>query len=108
MRVEIPFNSFNESTNLDAPESCVYTIVVYPSKEFEEEHNSNIPLVMTIVIAFTHFIMIVTFLIYNWFVQRRNNKVVGAAARANGILSSMFPRSVRDRLIANKEEEDAK
>ena len=89
------------------PGSCVYTIVLYATKEFEEEYNSNLPLVMTIVVAATFFFMIVTFQMYDWFVQRRNNTVVGAAARANGILSSMFPKNVRDRLFAEKEQEDA-
>jgi Adenylate and Guanylate cyclase catalytic domain len=37
------------------------------------------------------------------FVQHRNTKVVGAAARSNAIVSSLFPTAVRDRLMQQRE-----
>jgi hypothetical protein len=37
--------------------------------------------------------MILTFLAYDWFVQRRNQMVVGAAARATEFCQLSFPRT---------------
>jgi hypothetical protein len=39
------------------------------------------------------------------FVQRRNEKVILAAARSTAIVSSMFPSNVRDRLYKEQEEQ---
>jgi class 3 adenylate cyclase len=41
------------------------------------------------------------------FVQARNTKVVGAAARSSAIVSSLFPEAVRERLMA-QQMDDAK
>lgn len=48
--------------------------------------------------------MALTFLFYDYFVRRRNQKVVSAAARSDKIVSSLFPKSVRDRLFAESDE----
>jgi hypothetical protein len=40
------------------------------------------------------------------FVQRRNEKVILAAARSTAIVSSMFPSNVRDRLYKEQEEQE--
>lgn len=48
--------------------------------------------------------MALSFLFYDYFVRRRNEKVVSAAARSDKILSSLFPKNVRERLFAESEE----
>jgi class 3 adenylate cyclase len=103
MKVEIPFSDFLYNSTKDAPSHCVYTFVVYPTKELQENYESNLHVVMTCVVAATFFFMIVTFLVYDRFVQRRNSKVVGAAARSNVILASLFPKNIRQRLYADRE-----
>jgi hypothetical protein len=40
------------------------------------------------------------------FVQRRNEKVIIAAARSTAIVSSLFPSNVRDRLYKEQEEKE--
>jgi class 3 adenylate cyclase len=106
MRVEIPFSDYLRDSTEDVPGHCVYTFTVYPTKEFEETYHSNLPSLMTLVVALAFCLMILTFLAYDWFVQRHNQTVVGAAARANGILSSLFPKNVRDRLLEERELEE--
>jgi class 3 adenylate cyclase len=108
MKVEFPFSEYLRNSTKDAPGHCVYTFTVYPTKEFEDGYHTNLPLQMTLCVAAAFCFMILTFLGYDWFVQRRNQKVVGAAARANAILSSLFPKNVRDRLFAEKEMEEDK
>jgi class 3 adenylate cyclase len=106
LRIEIPFSEYLRDSTKDVPGHCVYTFTVYPTKEFEDTYHSNLPPLMTMVVAIAFCLMIVTFLAYDWFVQRHNQTVVGAAARANGILSSLFPRNVRDRLLEERELEE--
>lgn len=49
-------------------------------------------------------LMASTFFAYDFFVNRRNRKVVDAATRFNFIVSSLFPENVRERLFADAEE----
>jgi class 3 adenylate cyclase len=105
MEVEIPFSDYLRDSTKDVPGHCVYTFVVYPTKEFEDTYHSNLPVLMTSVVAAAFCFIILTFLGYDWFVQRRNEKVVGAAARSNAIISTLFPKNVRDRLFEEKEKE---
>jgi hypothetical protein len=44
-------------------------------------------------------ILTLVFLIYEGLVQIRNIKVVGAAAKASAIVSSLFPSNIRARLM---------
>ena len=49
-------------------------------------------------------VVVVTFLCYNLFVERRNRKVVSVASKTNEIVASLFPEAVRRRLFDDKEE----
>jgi hypothetical protein len=71
-----------------------------PSAEFEEVFDSNLPAAFAIVVAAIFLFMTITFLMYDRFVTRRNDKVMGAAVRSTAIVSSLFPSQVRDRLYA--------
>ena len=52
--------------------------------------------------------LIVSFVIYDVFVQKRNSKVVAVAAKTNEIVASLFPEAVRDRLFEDKKENNKK
>mgnify|MGYP000686093088 CR=1 FL=1 len=106
MKVEFPFSQYLRNSTKDVPGHCVYTFAVYPTKELDDEYHSNLPVQLTLSVAAAFFFMILTFLAYDWFGQRRNEKVVGAAARANAILSSLFPKNIRDRLFEERELEE--
>lgn len=79
---------------------CRYTFTLYPTDSFVLSYQSKIPMVLTIIVAATFFFMIVMFLVYDRFVEQRNDKVFDAATRASTIVSSLFPSNVRDRLYA--------
>ena len=51
------------------------------------------------MVALTFAIVAAVFFIYDMLVQRRNEKIVANAARSNAIVSSMFPDTIRDRLL---------
>lgn len=62
---------------------------------------------MTVAALIPFFLMASAFFAYDWFVNRRNGKVLAAAIDNGRIVSSLFPKNVRARLIAeNKAQEE--
>ena len=84
---------------------CTYLMKLYPSAEYDQMYKSSLPVVLAIVIASIFLVMIVTLFFYDRVVYSRDRKNFGAAARSNAIVSSLFPKNVRDRLLAEKEAE---
>jgi hypothetical protein len=84
---------------------CQFFLDAYSSAAFEEDYQSALPVIFTLIIALLFIIMAAIFVVYDRLVQSRNDKVVGAAARSNAIVSSLFPSNVRARLLAEQEEE---
>ena len=84
---------------------CLYTIDVYPTGEFEDEYLTEGPfyyaIAVSVVFVFTAFV----FLFYDWAVQLRQNKVLKTATKTQAIVSSLFPKSVQDRIFKDVEEE---
>jgi class 3 adenylate cyclase len=104
MEVVVPLSEHTLSEmTMKTPGHCIYAFHIYPTKEFEEEYRSKLPIALTVVVASTFMLMIVTFFLYDWLVHRRNNKVVGEAARSNAIVASLFPSNVRERMAAEKD-----
>ena len=56
------------------------------------------------VVGFAFIVLIVSFFIYDIYVQKRNSKVVAVAAKTNEIVASLFPEAVRDRLFEDKKD----
>ena len=82
-----------------APGHCVYSFSVYPTDKYFERNASKIPAYSAVAIAVIFAFMATTFFIYDRFVQKRNKKVLDAAAKSGAIVSSLFPSTVRDRLF---------
>lgn len=90
--------SVNDTYSSFHNETCAFLIALYPSQAFREAYTSSFPVIYTSVVAIVFCLVVVTFLCYDRFVQKRNEKVVRTAARSNAIVSSMFPTAFRDRL----------
>jgi class 3 adenylate cyclase len=100
MEVVIPFNDFQFPDETPKVEGhCMYSFHVFPGSKLKSDSQSNLPLILTGVVASTFFLMALTFVVYDNFVRRRNTKIVSAAAKTNAIVSSLFPSNVRDRLF---------
>ncbi|CAB9511155.1 Receptor-type guanylate cyclase gcy [Seminavis robusta] len=100
--------SFRDPTLPDdaqqVPGECEYSYHIYATKDFEDDFKSNLPWALTLVVASTFAIMIVAFIIYDLFNNKRNKKVVGHATKTNDIVSSLFPKDVKNRLLEEAEE----
>jgi len=93
----------NVTTN--TPGHCMYSFITYSSTEYRESTMSNIPVMFTVAVGTIFLLVVIVFVVYDKFVNDRNAKVLNAAARANSILSSLFPKDVRERLVKEKEDQ---
>ena len=78
---------------------CRYTITIYPSQDFKDEHITPVPVVITLAVAGIFAFTIVMFFVYDRLVERRQNLVLTKAVQSTAIVSSLFPKNVRDRLM---------
>ena len=79
--------------------SCPYTLHVYPSQIYYQSHMTKDPIVITFSVAMVFLFTIFMFLIYDWLVERRQKLVLAKATQSTAIVSSLFPKNVRDRLL---------
>mmetsp|Transcript_34534 Transcript_34534/g.54014 ORF Transcript_34534/g.54014 Transcript_34534/m.54014 type:complete len:1188 (-) Transcript_34534:311-3874(-) len=85
---------------------CNFLIKVYPSEDLHDAYVSNAPVNWTVFITGIFLVLALGFLIYDLFVQKRQNRVITDAARSNAIVSSLFPAEVRDRLFGKDNKKD--
>jgi class 3 adenylate cyclase len=89
------------------PGHCEYTFITYSSAEYAGSDNSNVPTIVAASICIIFSFIALAFILYDCFIQRRNNIVLDTATKSHAILSSLFPSNVRDRLYAEKTGESA-
>jgi hypothetical protein len=103
-KFSIPFydpEDENSAVNDDAEQNCLYSFDIYPTTTFAEKYESSQPVLLTVIVASAFALMLVTFIVYDIFVFRRNKKILNEVVRSQAIVSSMFPSSVQDRLFAS-------
>ena len=105
--IDFATNYFDPSLTATVDGHCQIFLDLYPSDTFNEAYESPLPIIFTVLIAVLFISMAAIFATYDRFVQARNKKVVGAAARSSAIVSSLFPEAVRDRLM-EQQKNDAK
>ena len=82
----------------DIDGSCLYSIRVYPSQDMEALYISTGPAIYTIVLVFIFMFTSGVFVLYDCLVERRQRVVMNTAVASTAIVSSLFPKNVRDRL----------
>ena len=78
---------------------CTYVMNTYPTKEFVVQYETNHPIYMTAVIGTVFGVTAMVFLLYDYLVQNRQDKLATNAARTNAIVSSLFPKEVQKRMM---------
>lgn len=88
---------------------CPYTLRVFPSKLKESDFTSNEPVVFPIAAAAIFVFTSLVFVFYDRMVEMRQRRVLASAATSSAIVSSLFPKSIRERLYQEaKEKEEEK
>ncbi len=77
---------------------CQYSLDLYP---FTDDESMDPMLFVGIALGFFVWTCLI-FLIYDYFLERRNKATLTSAMEARAIISSLFPATVRDRLFETK------
>ena len=80
---------------------CFYRLRLYPSKEMEDYHITNQPLVVALSIMGTFVFTIAVFILYDRFVEKRQMLVMKTAKQTSDVVNKLFPEGVRERLYNN-------
>jgi hypothetical protein len=80
-------------------DKCRYTVRIYPTPEGHDYHNDFFPLIITLTVAAVFLMTTAVFYFYDVMVERRQKVVLDTAQRSTAIVSSIFPKSVRDQLL---------
>ena len=78
---------------------------LYPSPEFRDEYDNIRAIVFTAILGAVFVATGVIFLVFVVFVQQRQNRVVATATKTNAIVQSLFPGTVRDRIMKDVEDQ---
>jgi hypothetical protein len=100
----VPFANNRNPDTQRIPGHCTYSINLYATEGFEHKYRTSLPVVAACVVASLFgFMILPLFLAYDVFVRRNLENLVVVAIRSTAIVSSMFPSTVRDRVLANDE-----
>ena len=95
-------DNYRHPDAVKTPGHCVFSYRVYPSEVFNSDYSTNLPMILAVIMALLFLGMAISFMMLMYFVDQRQDKVVGEAAISNAIVSSLFPSSVRKRLFADR------
>jgi class 3 adenylate cyclase len=80
---------------------CSYRISVHPSKSLQIVYETSTPAKYTSVVVVVFFFTAMVFFLFNYHVQRRQDKVFMTAQKTSAIVSSLFPKNVQKRMMAD-------
>ena len=104
-RVSSAFNTYSDVEKAREIGVCLYTINVYPTKTFEDQYKSNKPVISTVIVGAVFLSIVAAFLAYDTFQRKRNTKVIANAAKSNALVMSLFPQTLRNRLLGSGDKE---
>lgn len=71
---------------------CAYHLHVYPSQEFYDHYITGEPVLIAFIIASVFIFTILTFIFYNYVVERRQEAILNQATKSAAIVQSLFPK----------------
>jgi hypothetical protein len=69
----------NEADDHEEVSGCSYTVIVYPSSTYHDQYKSKQPAVYTAFGVLVIFCAAAVFMVYDWFVQRRQKRLISIA-----------------------------
>ena len=95
MLISLPRTNVHDSDSL-FPQ---YTLRIFPSEDLESQYLTNRPALFAGVVAAVFVFTSMVFFVYNVLVERRQRVVVDRAVRSSVVVSSLFPKTVKEQLI---------
>jgi Adenylate and Guanylate cyclase catalytic domain len=78
---------------------CPYSLSIYPSQKYYQDFVTSDPINVTFAVGMVFFYTIILFLFYDRLVESRQRLILAKATKSTAIVSSLFPKNVRDRLL---------
>jgi hypothetical protein len=75
-------------------------------KDFFDDYNTSMPVIVSVAVGTCFLLLILIFIIFNRLVEARQTKVLDRAVHTTAIVTSLFPKKVRDRMIEEQQEAD--
>lgn len=72
--------------------------MTFPTQAMQEEFVTNEPVLYATMAGSIFLFATLVFAAYDWLVVRRQKKIIDRATKTGGIVSSLFPQTVRERL----------
>ncbi|CAB9530159.1 Receptor-type guanylate cyclase gcy [Seminavis robusta] len=88
-------------------EECPIGIRVYPSATFEDNYQSNLPILVTMAVGLVFVFTAAMFLLYDRLVERRQDVVLSSATQSSAIVSNLFPESIAEKLMQAEADKQA-
>jgi hypothetical protein len=79
---------------------CEVTFFVHPSQQYREQSFSRSPTTIMFV-AVVFFVLSTALLLYNSYIQKKQQKIIAKASRSEAIVQSLFPTNVRERILVD-------
>eukprot|EP00980_Cylindrotheca_fusiformis_P017710 scaffold5563_cov94-Cylindrotheca_fusiformis.AAC.3 len=92
----------------EVPEgTCIPTLTlhVYPSEDLEQSFQTSQAIEYTLVVAASFIFTSLVFILYDYFVQRRQAKVMERIMRQDEIVANVFPTAIRNRLYQSQDKQ---
>ena len=77
---------------------------VYPTDVMQDAYITNDAIIFTVASILIFTFTTIVFVLYDYLVEQRQQKVYKTAVRSTAIVSSLFPSTVRDRLYVEQDE----
>jgi hypothetical protein len=78
---------------------CHFDLVIYPSDEFAQAYQSGDPILYALIVVGTFLFTAVVFYVYDTYQLSKQKVVLAAKARAEAVVSSLFPQHVGEKLM---------
>lgn len=99
LEVATPFSQDDEALLGNGAGDCRYTLHLYPSSEMEAQYRTGAPLLYAGVVAGVFLLTASIFCLYDYMVWRRQQFLMLTTQKTTKIITSLFPRNVRDRIL---------
>lgn len=90
----VPYDEYFQGTSKG---HCQYRFDVYPTNDFFDDEGMNDSVLYSLVVAIIFVIILALLGLYDFFVTRRQRKLLATASRTHKIVASIFPKMVQDR-----------
>ncbi|CAB9521849.1 Receptor-type guanylate cyclase gcy [Seminavis robusta] len=104
MALQVPLTVIAHPEVVNTPGNCMYSMKIYPTKEFENDYKTSTPLIFAAVVAGTFVAVALVFFTYDYFVLKRNEIMISNAAQSSAIVSSIVPDHLKDRLLSHQQQ----